>query len=258
MNEFLKHLGPKAQQWLLSLFNSCLRTKKIPKKWRKTKVAAILNPNKDQTNPKSYRPISLLCTLHKLYERLILNRISDTVDKLLTPDQAGFRQGHSWCCQVLNLTQYIEDGFKQGQLTGTVFVDLTAAYVTVNHRGLLLKVSKMLKNRMIAEVIRSLIENRKFYVEMDGTKSRWQMQKNGLLQGSVLAPLLFNICTNDWPTPPNILRFIYEDDLCLATQAPTFEEVERWLSATLEQIGQCYDKWSLNTNRLKPKCVYST
>ena len=74
LNEFLKHLGPKAQQWLLLLFTSCLRTKKISKKWRKTKVAALLKPNKDPTNPKSYSPISLLWTLYKLYERLVLNR----------------------------------------------------------------------------------------------------------------------------------------------------------------------------------------
>ena len=200
MNEFLKHLGTKAQQWRLFLLNSCLRTKKIPKKWSKTKIAAFLKPNKDPTNPKRYRPISLLCTLYKLYERFILNRISDTVDKLLTPNQAGFTPERSCCSQVLNLTQYIEDRFEQRQVTGTVFVDLTAAYGTVNHRSLLLKVSKMLKNMMIVEEVRSLAENCKFYVEMDGIKSRWRMQKNGLPQGSFLAPLLFNIYTNDQPT----------------------------------------------------------
>ena len=223
----------------------------------KKKVVALLKPNKDPTNPKSYRPISLLCTLYKLYERLILNRISNTVDNLLTPDQAGFRPGRSCCGQVLNLTQYIEDGFEQRQITGAVFVDLTAAYDTVNHRGLLLKLSKTLKNKTIVDIIRSLIENRKFFVEMDGTKSRWRSQKNGLPQGSVLAPLLFNIYTNDQPSPPNVRRFIYADDLCLATRATTFQEVETRLSSALEQMGQYYDKWSLNPNPLKTQvCAF--
>ena len=136
-------------------------------------------------------------------------------------------------------------------------MDLTAAYDTVNHRGLLLKLSKTLKNKTIVDIIRSLIENRKFFVEMDGTKSRWRSQKNGLPQGSVLAPLLFNIYTNDQPSPPNVRRFIYADDLCLATRATTFQEVETRLSSALEQMGQYYDKWSLNPNPLKTQvCAF--
>ena len=65
---------------------------------------------------------------------------------------------------------------------------------------------------------------------MDGKKSRWRTQKNGLPQGSVLAPTLFNIYTNDQPEFVNIRRFIYADDLCLATQSTTFETIEQRLT----------------------------
>ena len=126
-------------------------------------------------------------------------RISPTVEEQLTPDQAGFRPGRSTCGKLLNLTQFIEDGFEEKQITGTVFVDLTAAYDTVNHKLLLLKVAKMTKNKKTVSIIRSLLENRRFFVEMDGRKSRWRVQKNGLPQGSMLAPTLFNIYTNDLP-----------------------------------------------------------
>ena len=67
-------------------------------------------------------------------------------EEQLSPDQAGFRAGRSCCSQVLNLTQYIEDGFELGKITGAVFVDLTAAYDTVNHRLLLLKLAKVIRN----------------------------------------------------------------------------------------------------------------
>ena len=130
---------------------------------------------------------------------MIMARISPTVEEQLTPDQAGFRPGRSTCGQLLNLTQFIEDGFEEKQITGTVFVDLTAAYDTVNHKLLLLKVAKMTKNKKTVSIIRSLLENRRFFVEMDGRKSRWRVQKNGLPQGSMLAPTLFNIYTNDLP-----------------------------------------------------------
>ena len=51
--------------------------------------------------------------------------------------------GVSTTSQLLNLTQHIEDGFERGQITGAVFVDLSAAYDTVNHRRLLAKVLEM-------------------------------------------------------------------------------------------------------------------
>ena len=88
-------------------------------------MIAIPKPGKDPSIPKSYRPLSLLCIPYKLYERLLLMRISLIVDEKLTKDQAGFIPG---------LTQHIEDGYERKMLTGTACVDLLAAYDTVQHR----------------------------------------------------------------------------------------------------------------------------
>ena len=174
--------------------------------------------------------------------------MSDDLEEKLTPDQAGFRPGRSTCGQLLNLTQYIEDGYENKEITGSVFVDLTAAYDTVNHRLLLLKVAKFTRNSKIVSIIQSLLTNRRFFVEMDGRKSRWRTQKNGLPQGSVLAPVLFNIYTNDQPEFENIRRFIYADDLSLATQADCFETIETRLTSALQQLTEYYKHNSLNAN----------
>ena len=89
---------------------------------------ALLKPGNDPEFPKSYRSISILCILYKLYERMVMARISPSVEEQLTPDQAGFRPGRSTCDQLLNLTQHIEDGYEDKLITGAVFVDhLTAA-----------------------------------------------------------------------------------------------------------------------------------
>ena len=83
---------------------------------------------------------------------------------------------------------------------------------------------------------------------MDGRRSRWQKQKNGLPQGSVLAPMLFNIYTNDQPQFQNIWRFIYADDLCTATQFKSFFAIERQLTNALRSLSDYYKKWFLNAN----------
>ena len=144
-------------------------------------------------------PISLLCHTYKLFERLILNRIAEHVDAKLIPEQAGFRPGKSCTSQLLNLTEHIEDGYEKRLITGAVFVDLSAAYDTVNHRRLLSKVLEMTGDVHLTDLIRTMLESRRFFVVLNGKKSRWRRQRNGLPQGSVLAPKLFNTYTNDQP-----------------------------------------------------------
>lgn len=245
--EQLKNLGKNAMQWLLSLMNMCVSQMHIPKAWRKARVAALLKPGKDPNDPKNFRPVSLLCHTYKILERLILNRIGDFLDQKIIPQQAGFRSGKSCCGQVLNLTQHIEDGFERKQITGVAFVDLTAAYDTVNHRRLLGKVYSITKDYQLTSMIGTFLHNRRFFVSLQGKKSRWRNQRNGLPQGSVLAPALYNIYTNDQPLPNATRQYIYADDTAVAAQGRSFEEVEQKLTMTLNELSQYYD-----ANHLKP------
>ena len=87
-------------------------------------------------DPKSYRPIFLLCVPYKILERLIYARVEPLIDPLLPKKQAGFRRGKSTVDQVVLLTQNIENSFDGKKKADAVFVDLTAAYDTVWHRGL--------------------------------------------------------------------------------------------------------------------------
>ena len=149
---------------------------------------ALLKPGKDLSVAKRFRPISLLCHTYKLFERLILNRIAEHVGAKLIPEQAGFRPGKSCTSPLLNLTKHIEDGYEKRLITGAVFVDLSAAYDTVNYRRLLSKVLEMTSDVHLTDLIRTMLESRRFFVVLNGKKSRWRRQRNGLPQGSVLCP----------------------------------------------------------------------
>ena len=176
------------------MLNVCLTENRKPKIWKQAKIIAILKPGKDSAIQKSYRPISLLCHMYKLYERLILNRIAPSVNRHLIKEQAGFRPGKSCCSQLLNLTQHIEDGYQRGIITGATFVDLSAAYNTVNHRLLIQKLYDITGNGPLCSHT-NMLSSRRFYVELND-RSRRQNPKNGFPQGSVLSPILFNIYTS--------------------------------------------------------------
>ena len=191
--EQLKNLRPKAHRWLLTMLIKCFMEIKIPTLWRQYKIIIILKPVKESAIPKSYSPISLLCHTYKLYVRMILNRITPTMEQHLIKEQACFRPGKSCLSQLLNLTQHIEDVYQEIMITGTAFVDLSAAYDTVNHRVLIQKLFNITQDSTLCRVIRNLLSNRRFYVELNIERSRCRLPKNGPPQGSVLFPTLFNI-----------------------------------------------------------------
>ena len=143
---------------------------------------ALLKPGKDPSVAKSFRPISLLCHTYKLFERLILNRIAEHVDAKLIPEQAGFRPGKSCTSQLLNMTEHIEDGYEKRLITGAVIVALSAAYDTVNHRRLLSKVLEMPGDVHLTDLIRTMLESRRFSVVLNGKECRRRRQRNGLPQ----------------------------------------------------------------------------
>lgn len=71
---------------------------------------------------------------------MIMNRVKRQVETKLIPKQAGFIPGKNCIGQVLNLCQYIEDGYENKKVTGEAFVNLCVAYDIVNHNFQLKKI----------------------------------------------------------------------------------------------------------------------
>ncbi len=86
---------------------------------------------------------------------------------------------------------------------------------------------------------------------MNGRKSRRRNHSNVLLKGWVLAPLLFNIYTNNLPQLQDIRRFIHADDLCIITQSSSFKTIEEKLTRALSSLSVYYNKWHIKVNPTK-------
>ena len=106
------------------------------------------------------------------------------MDPLFPKEQAAFRRGKSTVDQVFLLTQNIEDSFEAKKKAGAVFVNLTAAYHTVWHRGLTCKLLTLLPNKHMVKMIMELVRNRSFTLTTlttgDSKQSRLRRLKNDL------------------------------------------------------------------------------
>ena len=256
-SELILHAGAALKSWLCVFISSCLRRLKIPKIWRRALVVAIPKLAKFVGEPKSYRPISLLCVPYKILEKLIYARVEPLIDPFLPKEQAGFRRGKSTVDQVVLLTQNIEDSFEAKKKAGAVFVNLTAAYDTVWPRGLTCKLLRLLPDKHMVRMIMELVRNRSFTLTTGDRKQRQESKipeerrlKNGVPQGSVLDPLLFDIYTYDLPSMIS-RKFAYADDLALLHSSGNWKDLEGTLSQDMSTLSAYLQTWRLKLSHTK-------
>ena len=193
---------------------------------------------------------SLLCVPYKILERLIYTRVEPLINPLLPKEQAGFRHGKSTVDQVILLT-LLRILLRLKKKAGAIFINLTAAYDTVWHRGLTCKLLRLLPNKHMVRMIMELVRNRSFTLTTgDSKQSRLRRLKNGVPQGLVLAPLLFNIYTYDLPSMIS-RKFAYADDLALLHSSGNWKDLEGTLSQDMSTLSAYLQTWRLKLSHTK-------
>ena len=147
----------------------------------------------DLSNPTNYRGITLAPIAAKIYNSLLLNRISKFVDPILRQNQNGFRKGRSTLPQILALRRIIEELKVSQQSAAIIFVDFSKAFDSVN-RSAMLHILKLygIPNQII-EAVRIMYDNQTTFVLTPDGPTDFFTTTSGILQGDTLAPYLFII-----------------------------------------------------------------
>lgn len=144
-NKVLKNLNKKALVQLNHIINACLKTGYFPTKWKEATVLALPKPGKDHKNVTNYRPISLLSTMSKILEKMILNRIRTQlgIEDLLIEEQYGFRSKRDTVKQLARVTYEIKNNFNMNRSTAAILLDIEKAFDTVWHANLIVKIDDL-------------------------------------------------------------------------------------------------------------------
>ena len=179
----LKHLPQRTVFLLVGIFNAILLTHHFPSLCRHARATSILNPGKDPALPSSYRPISLLDSIGKLFEKILLAKILHEVSErgLMRDEQSGFRPSHSTSLQLARLVGRITRNFGEKKLTGGVFLDVAKAFDTVWFDGLIYKLTLLNFPSYIVHTISSYLRDRTFEAPFQTATSSHRGMKAGVV-----------------------------------------------------------------------------
>ena len=197
-NRILRELSSELAIPFCSLFNQSLRSGTFPGSYKEANVCPV--PKKgDLSIVSSYRPISLLNSESKLFERLVFkylfNHLQD--NNLLSSLQSGFIPGDSTINQLTFLYNTFCQALDSGKEVRAVFCDISKAFDRVWHSGLLYKLQAACVTGDVLNWFKSYLSDRKQRVVLPSTVSEWTFIRAGVPQGSILGSLLFLVYITD-------------------------------------------------------------
>ena len=214
-------LAPTIHSLIIKIWNSNV----IPETWKITKTLP-LHKKGDKKDVENYRPISNLCSLAKIFEKLLqlkLEKLADNNNIDLTGTlQHGFKKNHSTITAMLSIQNKISNALDKNKYAAMTSLDLSAAFDIVDHNLLLKRLQIMGLPKKIVTLIRSWLFERKMYVDVNNMCSILTDILAGTLQGSCLGPILFALFIS--PVYDLVDCFTYADDNYTIETGKNFDE----------------------------------
>ena len=257
--ELLKLITNDISKCITVIINQSLTSGIFPNSLKIAKVTPIFKKenNKLITN---YRPISVLPVISKVFETVIHEQLSECFmsNNLFCPQQYGFRKNSSTELAALELLDRVLDQIDKHKIPINFHIDLWKAFDSLRHDILLDKLTYYGVTHPAKKLIESYLSNRKQFVQVGNIKSTMNQVSTGVPQGSIVGPLLFNICINDIAKASSKFAFIlYADDTTLNSTLDLLgndtEEIQNSIISELKKVFKWLDVNKLRLNVSKSK-----
>ena len=251
-NRILKELSHELSSPYCSLFNQSLRSGIFPSPYKDANVSPV--PKKgDLSVVSNYRPISLLNSDAKLFERLVFKHLFNHLqgNNMLSSLQSGFIPGDSTVNQLTYLYHTFCEALDAGKEVRAVFCDISKAFDRVWHAGLVHKLRAAGVTGTLLDWFRNYLSDRRQRVVLPGGSSEWTYIRAGVPQGSILGPLLFLVYINDIVTDIGSNIRLFADDTSLFIIVSDPASAATCLNSDLEKISRWATTWLVTFNPSK-------
>ena len=229
---------------------------KFPNVWKKARIMPIFKKG-DKHDPSNYRPIALLTSVGKIFERIIHKNLHNFMidNNLIYKYQAGFLPNNSTVYQLLEIYHNICMNMEEKKNTCMVFCDISKAFDRVWHRGLLLKLEAYGIKGPLLLLICNYLSDRQQAVFVNNSLSNFQSVNAGVPQGSVLGPFLFLLYINDIVENLISLSRLFADDTSMSASSHSNDELKETLNHDLSELIEWSKKWKVKFNPDKTELV---
>ena len=240
-NFIIKRLPPAFLECLCYCFNEWLRQGLFPDEWKIAKIITLNKLKSGAPTCEQTRPISLLATHSKIFEKILLVRVQEwaTENNIIPKEQSGFQKGCLLQTRVLSIYQEVKNNLAGNVPVLGVYVDYKKAYDLVWHKGLIVKLHRMQFPLELLKILISWLDMRRAYVVFGNKASATFNIHIGLPQGSSLSPFIFIVfhadlvkCTGAFST------HLFADDLNTLIVPPVTKNLKEMLDFLNEKGTQ--------------------
>jgi hypothetical protein len=245
------HYGSKSiVPWLMKMFNNIIQQQDIPADWKNTLICPIYKKG-DHTVAANYRPIAITSACRRIYEKCVFNRLISEHTHKLADTQCGRNcQQHIFTLHEALISKPCH----------SVFLDQAAAYDSVNRNLLWIKLRDQFQiPETTIDILKVLFDDNKSILVIKNHKSDQIPNTCGLLQGSALSPILFNLFNDDLLRAlassqgvkvygVKITNLAFADDIAIVAET----------EAEIQKMTRIAEEWANNNEMIfnVNKCAY--
>jgi hypothetical protein len=253
----LRHAWPVLNEQIVHVFNTSLTTRVFPSIWKHAALVVIKKaPEKNPTEAKSYRPISLLSVIAKSMEHIIVARIRKDTDSHMSTRQYGFTRNWSTVDAISRAVEWTNQ--RQEKYVLDVFLDITGAFDRLWWAQLIQDLKTAKCGNGLIELTKSYLSDRRAHMNL-GDQNLTRTLTMGVPQGSAFGPDLWRYAVNPLlveELPVGTELIAYTDDLALLVSSKHRPELTARAKAILDRASNWADERKLTFSAAKSQAIW--